>query len=89
MTALLRHAANVHMVTVDVPGTQVIPSIENQRNDMQGEKIAEQLGKVTARRVLPNPGGPPKMEVSFQAETTLLGVSHCVSFWHFGDGEEA
>jgi hypothetical protein len=41
---------------------------------MQGEKIAEQLGKVTSQRVLSNPGGLPKMETSFQANTTLLGV---------------
>lgn len=41
---------------------------------MQGEKIAEQSGKVTSQRVLPNPGGPPKMEISFQADTVLLGV---------------
>jgi hypothetical protein len=41
---------------------------------MQGEKIAEQSGKITSQRVLPNPGGPPKMETSFQASTTLLGV---------------
>jgi hypothetical protein len=41
---------------------------------MQGEKIGEQSGKVTSQRVLPNPGGPPKMEISFQANTTLLGV---------------
>lgn len=41
---------------------------------MQGEKISEQSGKVTLQRVLPNPGGPAKMEISFQANTTLLGV---------------
>ncbi len=41
---------------------------------MQGEKIGEQSGKVTSQRVLPNPGGPPKMETSFQVDTTLLGV---------------
>lgn len=42
---------------------------------MLGEKIGEEKGKVISRRVLPNPGGPPKMEVSFQATGSLLGVS--------------
>ena len=41
---------------------------------MQGEKIGEGSGKVTAQRVLPNPGGGPKMETSFQSSSTLLGV---------------
>lgn len=41
---------------------------------MQGEKIGEGTGKVTSQRVLPNPGGGPKMETSFQANTVLLGV---------------
>ena len=41
---------------------------------MQGEKIAEESGKVTSQRVLPNPGGVPKMETSFQASLTLLGA---------------
>jgi hypothetical protein len=41
---------------------------------MQGEKIGEQTGKVTSQRVLPNQGGPPKMETSFQADAVLLGV---------------
>jgi hypothetical protein len=34
---------------------------------MQGDKIAETSGKVTSQRVLPNPGGAPKMESSFTA----------------------
>lgn len=42
---------------------------------MQGEKVGEESGKVTSQRVLPNPGGGPKMETSFQAHGTLLGVS--------------
>jgi hypothetical protein len=46
----------------------------NQIKSMQGEKIAEESGKITAQRVLANPGGPPKMETSFRASTTLLGV---------------
>jgi hypothetical protein len=41
---------------------------------MQGEKIGEESGKVTAQRILPNPGGSPKMETSFQANLMLLGV---------------
>jgi hypothetical protein len=41
---------------------------------MQGEKIGEESGKVTAQRVLPNPGGSPKMETSFQANLMLRGV---------------
>ena len=42
---------------------------------MLGEKIGGEAGKVTSQRVLPNPGGGPKMETSFQATGTLLGVS--------------
>ena len=41
---------------------------------MQGEKIGEGSGKVTSQRVLPNPGGGPKMETTFQSKGTLLGV---------------
>jgi len=41
---------------------------------MLGEKIAESSGKVTSRRVLPNPGSGPKMETSFEASGRLLGV---------------
>jgi len=41
---------------------------------MQGEKIGEESGKVTSQRILPNPGGGPKMETSFQASSTLLGA---------------
>ena len=39
---------------------------------MQGDKIAETSGKVTSQRVLPNPGGGPKMESSFSATGKLL-----------------
>jgi hypothetical protein len=42
---------------------------------MLGDKIGEATGKVTARRVLPNPGGGPKIETSFEATGTLLGVA--------------
>lgn len=41
---------------------------------MLGEKIGENTGKVTAQRVIPNPGGGPKIETSFQASGRLLGV---------------
>jgi hypothetical protein len=41
---------------------------------MLGEKIGESSGKVTSQRVLPNPGGGPKMETSFQGIGSLLGV---------------
>ena len=43
---------------------------------MLGEKIGEESGKVTSQRVLPNPAGAPKMETSFQATGTILGVPH-------------
>lgn len=42
---------------------------------MLGEKIGEEAGKVTSQRVLPNPGGGPKMETSFQTTGSLLGVN--------------
>ncbi len=42
---------------------------------MLGEKLGGEAGKVTSQRVLPNPGGGPKMETSFQAHGTLLGVN--------------
>ena len=42
---------------------------------MLGEKIGAESGKVTGQRVLPNPGGGPKMETSFRANGTLLGAN--------------
>ena len=42
---------------------------------MLGEKIGGESGKVTSQRVLPNPGGGPKMETSFQASGSLLGTN--------------
>jgi hypothetical protein len=42
---------------------------------MLGEKIGNESGKMTSQRVLPNPGCGPKMETSFQATGTLLGVN--------------
>ena len=50
---------------------------------MQGEKIGEETGKVTSRRVLPNPQGSLKMETSAQTELTLLGVkaTNTETYW--------
>src|SRR5215468_12053124 len=42
---------------------------------MLGDKIGAESGKVTVQRVLPNPGGGPKMEITFQATGTLLGAN--------------
>ena len=43
---------------------------------MLGEKIGEESGRVTGRRVLPGEGGAgPKMETSFQTAGMLLGVA--------------
>jgi hypothetical protein len=43
---------------------------------MLGEKIGNESGKVTSRRVISSHGGGPRMEISFQASGSLLGVSH-------------
>lgn len=40
---------------------------------MLGEQLAEEVGEITGTRVLPSVG-PPKVEVSFEAHGTLLGV---------------
>jgi hypothetical protein len=42
---------------------------------MLGDKIGETSGKITSQRVLPNLGGGPKTESSFQAKGSLLGVN--------------
>ena len=42
---------------------------------MLGEKIGEISGKITMQRVLPNLGGYPKMETSFQATGSVLGTN--------------
>jgi hypothetical protein len=43
---------------------------------MLGEALGEEHGKVTVYRVLPPEGGAaPKVEVSFQATGTILGVA--------------
>ena len=41
---------------------------------MLGEQIGQETGQITGMRVLPGNGGGPKVEVSFQASGTLLGV---------------
>jgi hypothetical protein len=41
---------------------------------MLGEKIGEISGKITMQRILPNLGGDPKMETSFQATGSVLGT---------------
>jgi len=44
---------------------------------MLGDKLGEENGKVTVRRVLPgSAGGVPMMETSFQAAESILGVAH-------------
>jgi hypothetical protein len=48
--------------------------MRREEDGMQGEKVGDSSGKVTAQRVLPNQGGGPKMETSFQASGKLLGV---------------
>ncbi len=50
---------------------------------MLGQKIGAESGKVTSQRVLPNPGGGPKMETSFQTTGTLLGVNETATgtYW--------
>ena len=64
---------------------------------MLGEKIGEISGKVTMQRVLPNLGGAPKVETSFQANGSLLGtnVKDTGTYWtvvrpdgtHYGEGQ--
>jgi len=41
---------------------------------MLGDKLGQDKGKVTTRRVLPSSGGGPKMEVSFESGGKILGV---------------
>lgn len=43
---------------------------------MLGELIGDGIGKVTSQRVLPNPGGPPKIETTFQGTGKLLGLTN-------------
>ena len=50
---------------------------------MLGDKIGEAAGKVTSRRVLPNLGGGPKLETSFESSGRLVGVevSEIGTYW--------
>ena len=50
---------------------------------MLGEKIGGTSGKITSQRVLPNLGGDPKMETSFQAHGSILGtdVKETGTYW--------
>ena len=41
---------------------------------MLGERIGEEIGKVTSQRVLPSINGAPRMETSIQATGSLFGV---------------
>src|ERR1700693_5791196 len=43
---------------------------------MLGEKIGEETGKVTVQRALASAGGGPRMETTFQATGSILGVGH-------------
>ena len=43
---------------------------------MLGEKIGEETGKVTVQRALASAGGGPRMETTFQASGSILGVGH-------------
>ena len=42
---------------------------------MLGETIGETSGKITSQRILPNLGGGPKMETSFQANGSILSTT--------------
>jgi hypothetical protein len=42
---------------------------------MLGQKLGQESGRVTSRRVL-KADGPPCVEISFAAEGTILGVKH-------------
>ena len=48
---------------------------------MLGEQILEEKGKVTGLRVLST--SPPKVEIDFQAEGTILGIgtSNVATYW--------
>ena len=64
---------------------------------MIGEKIGGISGKITMQRVLANLGGAPKMETSFQASGSLLGIDlkDTGTYWtvvrhdgtHYGEGQ--
>ena len=41
---------------------------------MLGERIGEDIGRVTSQRVLPPVAGAPRLETSFQASGSIYGV---------------
>jgi hypothetical protein len=47
---------------------------------MLGEQIVEETGQITGRRVLPDEGAGPKVEVSGESSGTLLGA-HVTNIW--------
>src|SRR5205085_12116694 len=49
--------------------------VASKEQRMLGERIGEDNGKVTSQRVLPSAGGAPRVETSFKATGSLLGVS--------------
>ena len=42
---------------------------------MLGDKVIDEQGKISGRRVLPSDGGGPAVETSFEAAGTTLGIS--------------
>jgi len=64
---------------------------------MLGDKVYETSGKIIGRRVLPNPGGSPKMEISIETHGKLLGIdiTEMGTYWSvvrpdgslFGEGQ--
>jgi hypothetical protein len=64
---------------------------------MLGDKVYETSGKIIGRRVLANPGGGPKMEISIETRGKLLGidVTETGTYWSvvrpdgslFGEGQ--
>lgn len=43
---------------------------------MLGEQLAEDIGQITGTRVLPSSGEGPRLEMSFQADGTILGIHY-------------
>jgi hypothetical protein len=51
------------------------PNQQSQEvSPMLGEKIGEETGRITGRRVLPDEGMGPKVEVTFEGKGLILGV---------------
>src|SRR6184192_1440705 len=73
--AAMEHGLQIPSTTGGLTGATWFRNDSTRRISMLGERISAESGKVTAQRVLPNPGGGPKMETSFQATGTILGVN--------------